>query len=627
MKILLIGNCQVASLQAVLRVMVPDVEVAGYSTPQLRTGGTCPLDADLVFAQPAMLEALKAAGGPVPEPDAVFPRIVFPAFHPDMCYLRNRRTGGNEPGSRLAWYAWERGLSIDAAVELFREDVFARLGYFDAWSSAEAALFAECAKVGYEVAGAFAAWRRRDAFMHTINHPKLFVMSGVARWLLAKAGIAPTTLTPEDLTPDPLTNALTWPVYPEIARRLGFESVYAFKAARADGAMIVGLDEFVMNSFRRFAQEPGGTFEGTGPTLEALDALDLFGAPEALPVKAATARSGGHPYAGLPSYRSWRKAMAALPAAEVDPVVRGGFVISPTARVATAGSCFAQHIARTLSVNGFHHFVSECAPEGVEGRNFGVFSARYGNVYTTRQLVQLFDRAFGRFVPEEGFWVRTDERFADPFRPEIEPDGFASEEEALADRNRHLAAVRRMFEELDVFVFTLGLTEAWRSRADGAVFPLAPGVAAGDFDPERYAFVNFTSAEVADDLRGFLDRLAGVNPAARVILTVSPVPLMATFEDRHVLTSTCSSKAALRVAVEEICRERPDVAYFPSYEIVTGNHARGRYFEDDLRSVRPEGVAHVMRLFFAHYSDRTGTDDIAVDPLFDVVCEEDLLDI
>ena len=32
------------------------------------------------------------------------------------------------------------------------------------------------------------------------------------------------------------------------------------------------------------------------------------------------------------------------------------------------------------------------------------------------------------------------------------------------------------FRDLDVFVFTLGLTEAWVAKADGAVFPLAPGV-------------------------------------------------------------------------------------------------------------------------------------------------------
>ncbi len=36
--------------------------------------------------------------------------------------------------------------------------------------------------------------------------------------------------------------------------------------------------------------------------------------------------------------------------------------------------------------------------------------------------------------------------------------------------------------------------------------------------------------------------------------------------------------------------------------MITGNHAQGRYFDTDLRSVRPEGVAHVMSLFMKHYA-------------------------
>ena len=87
-----------------------------------------------------------------------------------------------------------------------------------------------------------------------------------------------------------------------------------------------------------------------------------------------------------------------------------------------------------------------------------------------------------------------------------------------------------------------------------------------------------------------------------MILTVSPVPLTATAEDRGVLVSTTLSKSVLRVAAEEISRERDYVAYFPSYEIVTGNYTRGAYFGEDLRSITEAGVAHVMRLFMKHYT-------------------------
>lgn len=316
--------------------------------------------------------------------------------------------------------------------------------------------------------------------------------------------------------------------------------------------------------------------------------------------------SARHPYKSLADMAFWRRSVAAPAMAEVDPV--GGFTlrITPESRVATAGSCFAQHIARHLQQAGFHYFVAEEAhpilPHAVrKAHHYGVFSARYGNIYTARQLRQLMERAYGRFVPAEPAWVEADGAVLDPFRPSVQPGGFVSEEEMEADRQQHLACVRRMFETCEVFIFTLGLTECWVSKEDGAAFPLCPGVEGGQFDPDRYAFHNQTAEEVTADMAAFLERLQEINPGASVVLTVSPVPLMATAEPgAHVLEATTYSKSVLRVAAETLRQRYAHVHYFPSYEIITGAYSRGRYFADDLRTVTEEGVAHVMRLFLKH---------------------------
>jgi hypothetical protein len=188
----------------------------------------------------------------------------------------------------------------------------------------------------------------------------------------------------------------------------------------------------------------------------------------------------------------------------------------------------------------------------------------------------------------------------DPFRPTVQPDGFHTREELDADRRQHLAAVRRAFEALEVLVFTLGLTECWHAVSDGSVFPLVPGVAGGTYDPERYVFTNLGVDDVVRDMTRFINALRTVNPSATVVLTVSPVPLNATAEDRHVLVSSTYSKAVLRVASDTLATTLPGVHYFPAYEIVTGSFSRGQYFSDDLRSVTEAGVEHVMSLFFRH---------------------------
>ena len=205
--------------------------------------------------------------------------------------------------------------------------------------------------------------------------------------------------------------------------------------------------------------------------------------------------------------------------------------------------------------------------------------------------------------------ARDDGRYVDPFRPTVEPDGFASEAEVIAARDAHLAEVRRLFETLDVFVLTLGLTEGWRWRADGAALPLAPGVAGGTFDPDLYECVNAGAAEVLGDLQGFLARLWSVNPAARVIFTVSPVPMIATYMDRHVMESNSYSKSVLRVAAGEVCASGdPRAVYFPAYDIVTSNVNAGRYYNDDQRTINDAGVRHVMRSFLATFAqDRAVT--------------------
>ena len=352
-----------------------------------------------------------------------------------------------------------------------------------------------------------------------------------------------------------------------------------------------------------------------------------------------------HPYKSLPDHAFWRKSVAGVEKADVNPMVQKVAPLTPTDKVVTAGSCFAQHISKHLSASGFNFYVPEQAhplfPEPPRESSYGVFSARYGNIYTSRQLLQLFQRAYGIFEPEDQVWRNEDGHWIDPFRPAIEPEGFATEAELIANRDYHLSCVRNAFENLDYFVFTLGLTECWQANSDGAVFPVCPGVSGGEFDPERYSFVNLTFEEIFEDMDIFFALLREVNPKAKVILTVSPVPLVATASENHVLTATTLSKAILRTVADRLTTTIPDVVYFPSFEIITGAFTRGSYFEQDLRSVTKQGVQHVMRIFMQSFTDQGGVaetqspaapvtlkDDFVAraDAAVKLMCEEELLD-
>lgn len=281
------------------------------------------------------------------------------------------------------------------------------------------------------------------------------------------------------------------------------------------------------------------------------------------------------------------------------------FVITPTNRIVTAGSCFAQHIAKRLHSSGFSYQDYEPAPMGLPKevrQTFGyeIYSARYNNIYTARQLLQTFQRAFGHFTPAERLW-RSAERFFDPFRPTVEPNGFASVDEFEASQHSHLVAVRRVFQESELFIFTLGLTEAWLSALDGAVFPVCPGTAAGQFDPALHVFRNFSFSETMNDMQEVIKAARGINPRLRFLLTVSPVPLTATASENHVMVATTYSKSVLRAVAGELAAQYPFVDYYPSYELVAAHPVRAMLYDPNLRSVTGRGVDLVMRHFFLEH--------------------------
>lgn len=339
-----------------------------------------------------------------------------------------------------------------------------------------------------------------------------------------------------------------------------------------------------------------------------------------------------NPYHDRPDASFWRRSVSRVPVHQIDPADVPAFCLTGEDKIATAGSCFAQHVARRLPGMGLSYLCLEDDPslplEERQRRQFGLFSGRYGNIYTVRQLLELIEEAFGERAPATLAWQNDAGGWVDALRPSVEPAGLPTAEQVQEARLAHLDAVRRLVGSLDVLVFTLGLTEAWRDRREDRVLPLAPGVIAGSYDPAACEFVNFDVAQTAQDLARAIELIRRVNPPARFILTVSPVPLIATFEDRSVITSTCYSKSVLRVAAEMTCKQFDGVDYFPSYEIITSPATAGVYFDEDRREVRPEGVAHVMRAFRSRYLP--ADDGFIPAPLAEaasMICDEESIEV
>ena len=312
-----------------------------------------------------------------------------------------------------------------------------------------------------------------------------------------------------------------------------------------------------------------------------------------------------NPYRHLPAKAFWRTGVAEAGLFGLSGLWSSAWTLPADAQFATFGSCFAQHISRALISRKMNWLNAEPAPgrtppELAQKYNYGVFSARTGNIYTAAQLLiwaRLASGAIGADSVE--YWTDGDGLVHDMLRPKIEPQGFVSRKEAEASVASTARAFARCITEADVLVFTLGLTEGWINTATGQSYSICPGTGVGTFDEGVHAFHNYTYPEILRDLEAALQIMWQMNPGLHVLLTVSPVPLVATASGDHVLVATQYSKSVLRAVAGDMAHSHAQVDYFPSYEIIAAPSSRGTFFEPNMRAIAHDGVDLVMLHFFA----------------------------
>ncbi len=315
------------------------------------------------------------------------------------------------------------------------------------------------------------------------------------------------------------------------------------------------------------------------------------------------------------------------------------FPIYQRQRVVTFGSCFAQHFGKALAKNQFSWYNCELGPPFLSPAlnlkyNYGVFSSRTGNIYTASLLRQWTKWALGKVESPNEVWEKNG-RFYDPFRPNIEPEGFASVAELHASRDYTIRCFGDCIRKTAIFVFTLGLTESWMNSKHGYEYPMCPGTVAGEFDKDAHVFKNQDYEYIRDALQETISLMKTENPRLRFLFTVSPVPLTATYSPKHVLVATMGSKSILRAVADKIVESHIFADYFPSYEIINSPAFKGMFFEPNLRSVSPHGVEFVMKSFFGNLVRKFGNQVIAkknipspkkVEKTADeIVCEEEIL--
>jgi len=212
-------------------------------------------------------------------------------------------------------------------------------------------------------------------------------------------------------------------------------------------------------------------------------------------------------------------------------------------------------------------------------------------------------------------------------------------EEAVEVRTT-VGETMRKLKDADVIIFTLGLVEMWRDRTTGLNLNTHPhpkalryeiaqrqsliravhearkkiemarlkGVPADseavelventtdDMMQSRYEFLRPGYDDLVAEMHKIVALCCKVAPQAKLVMTVSPVPLQTTMTPDDVVCSSTYSKSILRVVAEEMRQTYSHVDYFPSFEMVT-NSPRHLAWLDDQVHAHPETVSKVTSTF------------------------------
>jgi len=211
------------------------------------------------------------------------------------------------------------------------------------------------------------------------------------------------------------------------------------------------------------------------------------------------------------------------------------FAVKTEDLILTFGSCFAANLRFALRSKGFNSETIDI-PEGLNN----TFALRHyfdWVVSGSEMSATAFDKMEGGEIRQ---WAQGQ------------------------DRDRHLAALK----DAKLVVLTLGLAEVWEDRETKEVF--WRGVPASIYDADRHYNRVSTVQENRENLEAIVANIRAAVPGVPIFITLSPIPLQATFSGQNCIVADAASKSVLRAAISEFFEgnKTEGIRYWPSFEML-----------------------------------------------------------
>ena len=256
----------------------------------------------------------------------------------------------------------------------------------------------------------------------------------------------------------------------------------------------------------------------------------------------------------------------------------GQKLITKDDTITAFGSCFARHVNKFLKNKGYKTGEVAGGLKNVKDSYVVHFGSGIVNTFALRQQ---FEWAYEGRDFDENLWYGS--------RGEL-----AEATEEIKQKTKDV------FDNTTVFILTLGLSEVWCNKQTGEVF--WRGIPIKHFDKDLHGFRLSSVDENYNNIIRVIEIIKKHLPNAKIIFSLSPVPLLATFRDMPCITADCVSKSILRVALDMALQKyskEDHIYYWPSYEIV--KYYFDAPYEEDKRHIKQEVVDTIMNTFQRHY--------------------------
>ena len=244
--------------------------------------------------------------------------------------------------------------------------------------------------------------------------------------------------------------------------------------------------------------------------------------------------------------------------------------VDKSTRFFTMGSCFARNLSKNLNDSGYvsHHME---------------ISEHINTTFANRVFVD---------------WLR-DGQIDPAIRRRLEellPPGWSKEN------------TLEVIKSSDVFILTLGVAAAFFERESGNFVLPRPTHLNSRALAEKYRFRTTSVQENVENALYVIDFIRSISPHIKIVVTVSPVPMLASFECESAVQADCLSKSTMRLVAHEVVNNArlSNILYWPSFEIFrwAGSNAGDYFAADDGAAwhVSEDKVAGTIRAFVEMFS-------------------------